>query len=557
MRLLGWVSDERDVALAGVAVDLVADGSVHSARSTATGAVLTAAPAGRYRAALQKDGYGSKWTDVEVGGPPGRLRLLSDAVTGYVWPKWSAAGSAAEVLVHAAEPYAVELWRYGWEKELVQPLGYDSHAPGAWRQVVPDGDYTTTGVGWRDPLRVVAPARSGLYFAHVRTASGRFTCLPWIVAPARPTAPVAVLASAATWNAYNAFGGRSNYVNPERLPGAPAVNPRQELKRYALPGAEEWESEVYAPLSFERPEPANVVAEHERITDPIVGRDACGLASAEWRLLGWLEREGFAHDLYADVQLHFGAVDLSAYRVLVLGAHPEYWSRPMYDRVKAWVHEEGGRLVYLGGNGLNCEIELPDESTMIVRNGDGRALDAHRDVWESRFGMRHEPEANLLGIGFTRAGMFTGAPYEVRDASSWAFAGTGLRDGDRFGARCLHTRCPGGASGHEMDKLSPSSPDSVHVIAKGTNPGGSGAEMAHYETASGGAVFAAGSIAYVAALPVDDGVAAVTRNVVRRYSDVEPSGADASTPASRRASAAAASSTTSRPRSGSATDGSP
>lgn len=520
MDLLGWVSDEHDVALADVAVELVANAGRFATRSTAAGAILTDAPPGRYRAALSLPGHGAKWTDVQVGGPPARLRLLSDRLTGYVWPKWAPAGAPAQVRVHAAAPYAMELWRYGWEKERVRALGYDVHAPAAWRQAIPDGDCAATGVGWSDPAHVVAPDRSGLYSVHVRTARGEFAALPWIVAPDRPQAPIAVLASTATWNAYNAFGGRSNYISPEGLPPEPAVDLRQTLKRYTQPGAEEWEAEAYAPLSFDRPEPTNTVGEHERITDPVQGRDACGLASAEWRLLGWMERERLPYDLYADVQLHFGEVDLSAYRVLVLASHPEYWSVAMYERVKRWVHEESGRLVYLGGNGLNCAVDFPDHRTMVVDNGDGRVLNAHRDEWESRFGMRHEPEANLLGIGFTRAGMMTGAPYRVLDADAWMFAGTGLRAGDLLGVRCLHTRCPGGASGHEMDKLSPSSPAGVQVVAKGLNPDGSGAEMAWYEAPRGGMVFSAGSISFPCALPVDDAAAAVTRNVLRRFAEL-------------------------------------
>ena len=33
-------------------------------------------------------------------------------------------------------------------------------------------------------------------------------------------------------------------------------------------------------------------------------------------MLGWLEREGFEHDLYSDHQLHDGTLDLDAYRAL-------------------------------------------------------------------------------------------------------------------------------------------------------------------------------------------------------------------------------------------------
>ena len=46
----------------------------------------------------------------------------------------------------------------------------------------------------------------------------------------------------------------------------------------------------------------------------------------------------------------------------------------MYDRLKSWVFERGGRLMYLGGNGLNCDVEFLDESTCIYRNEDCRQL---------------------------------------------------------------------------------------------------------------------------------------------------------------------------------------
>ena len=181
-----------------------------------------------------------------------------------------------------------------------------------------------------------------------------------------------MLASNITWNAYNNFGGRSNYIHPDKLPPTPTVNARLELKRYTDPSTSTTTAIDYAPLSFDRPEPINHVPEHVQATDPIAGRAACHLAPAEWRLLAWLERERLDYDYYAETQLHFGQLDLDAYRVLVLSTHPEYWSRQMYDRVKQWVFERGGRLVYLGGNGLNCDVEFIDEQTCIYRNEDER-----------------------------------------------------------------------------------------------------------------------------------------------------------------------------------------
>ena len=77
-------------------------------------------------------------------------------------------------------------------------------------------------------------------------------------------------------------------------------------------------------------------------------------------------------------------------------------------------------------------------------------------------------------------------------------------------------RCPGGASGHETDKISPSSPKNVVLIAKGTNVDDGGADMLTFETPSGGRVFSAGSITYVSCLPVDDGLSRITKNIIEK-----------------------------------------
>jgi len=528
--LIGYTSDERYVALPDVMLEFRAGERSFEARSRASGAVHADVPPGEYEVVLYRHGFGSKRVRMTVAqnGAPYHFRLLSDGLFGYAWPKWGRAGESSEFRVHSVEPYQLELWRYGWEKQFVTSLGwYDEHGPRATMQITPDGDYTQTGVrfnerGYTSPhhkQRVAAPEKSGLYYFHASTESGSHFSFPWIVAPRVPTAKVAVLASNITWNAYNAFGGRSNYINADQLPPTPTVNSRQELRRYTDVEHVNYDREDYAPLSFDRPEPINSIRREERITDPIEGRAACHVAPAEWRLLGWLEREHFEYDLYAETQLQAGQLNLADYQVLILSTHPEYWSRAMYDRVKQWVFEAGGRLVYLGGNGLNCEVEFLDERTMIVRNGDVRRLRAARDRYDSRFAMRHESEASLLGVVFTDSGIMTAAPYRVVDGTHWAFEGTGLKEGDIFGRECLHMRCPGGASGHETDKRSPRSPSNTRLLAKGMNPDGGGAEMVHYETPSGGQVFSAGSICYPSSLPVDEGVSRVTANVVRRFLD--------------------------------------
>jgi hypothetical protein len=528
--LIGYVSDERYVALPDVALELESldrSAAPVCVRSSASGAVYADLTPGAFRVTLAKDGFGSKRVTATVSaGKPYQFRLLADGLLGYAWPKWVRAGEASEFRVHSAEAYKLTLWRYGIVKELVRNIGwFDEHGPRATVQITPDGDYSQTGAQWNrfgytsphHKQYVTAPDRSGLYYFHAKSESGRFFAFPWIVAPATPGARIAVLASNITWNAYNSFGGRSNYIHPDRLPPTPTVNARLELKRYTDPNHVNYDTRDYAPLSFDRPEPINHIPEEVQVTDPIEGRAACHVAPAEWRLLGWLEREGFAYDYYAETQLHFGELDLDAYSVLILSTHPEYWSRQMYDAVKAWVFQRGGRLIYLGGNGLNADVEFLDEQTCIIRNDDERRLRDPGGRYESRFHLRHESEANLLGVVYDDRGIMTAAPYRVADAGHWVFAGTGLQNGDTFGEACLHQRVPGGASGHETDKRSASSPPNTHLLARGLNPNDGGGEMVIHEPGGGGAVFSVGSICWPSSLLVDDAVSAITANVLRRF----------------------------------------
>ena len=98
----------------------------------------------------------------------------------------------------------------------------------------------------------------------------------------------------------------------------------------------------------------------------------------------------------------------------------------------------------------------------------------------------------------------------------WVLAGTGLKKGDRFGLKTLHERYGDGASGHETDKVSPSSPKNVQVLARGLNPDDGGAHLVFFETPSGGAVFSTGSITYVSALLCEEITSRITANVLER-----------------------------------------
>src|SRR5207237_7642245 len=142
--LVGFVSDERYVALADVLLEFQRDGLSIEARSRASGAVHAQVEPGPYDVTLSKPGFGAKRVQMTAApGQPYQFRLLADGLLGYAWPKWVRCGEKAEFRVHSVEAYKIDLWRYGWEKELAAKIGwFDEHGPLATMQITPDGDYT-------------------------------------------------------------------------------------------------------------------------------------------------------------------------------------------------------------------------------------------------------------------------------------------------------------------------------------------------------------------------------------------------------------------------------
>jgi len=243
MSLIGHVSSEEYLALHDVSVVFERSGDVvFHTKSLATGAILADLEAGDYRVTFARDGYVPKHVDITLPAKePFNFRLPSTKLVGYMSPRWSVSGENSKIRISSATSCRVELFRYGKEKESHGVITWlDEHGPRAMTQVIPDGDIAQSGckfgtVGFPNPgmtWSIKAPEKSGMYYIHLENEGGEFFSMPWIVAPKKPTAKIAVLAATNNWNAYNNYGGRGNYINPEGLPEKPTVNARQDLSRY-------------------------------------------------------------------------------------------------------------------------------------------------------------------------------------------------------------------------------------------------------------------------------------------------------------------------------------
>ena len=295
-------------------------------------------------------------------------------------------------------------------------------------------------------LRVVRAGDwpSGLYFVRATATDGRVGYAPFIVRPRRlGTQRVAVVLATNTWAAYN-FGdadgdgwGDSWYVSGRYR----SVDLRRPFLDFGVPFRfHDWDLEFVA----------------------------------------WLNRTGRAVDFLSDDDLDGVATGdelARRYDLVVFPGHEEYVTRHEYDVIERY-RNAGGNLAFLAANNLYRRVDRVGAT--LVRRAPWRMLG--------------RPESSVVGVQYV--GSDHGqrqAGYTVTGAGSapWAFADTGLADGDLFGRY-----------GIEIDARTPASPHGIEVLARITDLLGAGrsAEMTYYETPAGAKVFAAGVINFGASL---------------------------------------------------------
>ena len=280
--------------------------------------------------------------------------------------------------------------------------------------------------------------------------------------------------------------------------------------------------------------------------------------NADLQMVAWFEKLGFAVDVLTDHDVQADGVNLlSSYKLAVTGTHPEYYSAQMLDCLHNFVENDGGRLMYMGGNGFYWVTAFLKDDPRIIeiqRWGGTQAWAAPPGEYYLGFtgemgGLwraRGRAPQKLTGVGFIaqgqdRASWFRANPDSVHPEASWIFEGVGSRE--KIGDHGPHQE---GAAGLELDWYDPAlgSPGWAKVVASSEGHsrfmlearenlgcsmpfmGGDmnakvRADMVYFKTTKSGAVFSTGSISWCGALShngCDNDVSRITENVVRRFS---------------------------------------
>ncbi|MDH4146009.1 MAG: N,N-dimethylformamidase, partial [Acidimicrobiia bacterium] len=412
--------------------------------------------------------------------------------------------------------------------------------------------------GWESDARFTVPEglRSGVYAFRVTGPTGEVDHTPFVVRPPAPDTKavgerprVVFLLPTATYLAY-----ANHRMTIEGADFFPNRNRLSREFRYIRD-----HPEVGLSMYEYHPDRSGVIYSSRRRPVLNLKPGADGWAfSADTVILAFLERGELDFDVLTDEDLHRAGVEgLRPYQVVVTGSHPEYYSTAMLDALEGFLGE-GGRLMYLGGNGFYWRVAFSPEldGVMEVR----RAEDGTRGwiaepgeyhhQWGGEYGglwRRNGRPPNLVaGIGFAAQGFDRAAPYRRLPASfdsraAWIFDGVEADDvvGDYGVGR--------GAAGQEIDRFDPTLGSPPHTVVLATSTEHSDemlrtkeellatrpvmadpkirADMVFFETPNGGGVFSVGSIAWYGALPHDgwdNDVARITTNVLTRFADPEP-----------------------------------
>jgi N,N-dimethylformamidase len=427
-----------------------------------------------------------------------------------------------------------------------------------------DDDFEDSG--WEADFEFLVPAdlRSGFYAAHLRGA-GEEDHIPFFVSPpaGERSAGIAYLAPTNTYLAYANERLLSNSGGAD-FSGLTNIPIEMHQLDVVLGEHREYGGSIYdlhtdgsgiAYSSSRRP----IVSMRPTHRHWVTG--APRALAFDLYLVDWLEEKGFAYDVFTDEDLHFqGLQRLSGYKVVLTGSHPEYWSAPMLDALETYL-ADGGRLMYLGGNGFYWATAFDPERPHVIEVRRGIAGSR---VWNSHPGeqqmastgemcgiWRHlgRPPNEITGIGFAGQGWDLDTPGYRRlpdshDARA-AFIFEGIGDDEEIGEFGLVMN---GAAGDELDRADHTLGTPHHALVLATSAGlhsdyylvchedmlvtqkqihGSDnpnvrADMVYFETPGDGAVFSVGSINWLGSLShngYDNNVSRITENVLRRFAD--------------------------------------
>jgi hypothetical protein len=398
----------------------------------------------------------------------------TNAVEGYASEAGALPGSLVRLHVstNPAARYRVEIFRLGWYggaggRRLRCIPGCNRDEPGRRQPLPPrpaqDPHSAPVRANWSvtDTFRVGRHWVSGYYLIRFILTSGPNRGLAsWtfliVREPPGRVSQILVQVPVNTWQAYNAWGGKSLYDTKTR-------------------------GRAYR-VSFDRP----------------FNAEAQSPFWYELQLVRFLERNGYDVSYQTDLDTHRAPRSLLSHRLVITAGHDEYWTKEMRDGFDA-ARDAGINVAFMGSNTGYWQHRYEDG---------GRTLFGYKSMYDPEPNLRLKtamfrdvgrPECELMGVQhqFIHPPQYAPHDYTVTEAARsdpW-FAGTGLSRGDKITD----------VLGPEYDVLNPWPDTCVHPGLKVLfhfegYPTMQNGDAVRYTAPSGAQIFASGAQRFTWAL---------------------------------------------------------
>ncbi len=471
---------------------------------------------------LVASAFGSNPIQLENAKPGTTGWQLSNGATNHQIEGYASAatvnrGGSISLFTNTADStYAIDIFRMGWYGGLGgRRMLPTIQLSGTAQTACPVVDTTTSLLecNWINPYVLNVPYdpndptnwASGVYIAKLTgLTSGYQSRIIFVVRDDSSTSAYVFQSSVNTYQAYNAWGGKSLYTY-NSSGGIAATK-----------------------VSFNRP-----------YDD---GRGAGQFFAYEINMLRFLEREGYDVSYISDVDLHENPSVLSNHQAALAVGHSEYWSYQMRTSFQN-ARDSGKGLGFISSNNIYWQARYEPS---LVNGSPDRTLVCYKDYTKDPVYLAGDPsqyylvtvrwrdfpvnlpENTLVGLMYQNDGV-TG-DIVVSGASNPLFNTTGLQNGTHLI----------GLLGKEADHLYAGAPPGIQLLAHSPYTVGATtyfADMSVYTASSGANVFDAGTFklpwgldSYGNNAPVNPGVQQLVRNVLANLIGDQPPIANAGGP---------------------------
>lgn len=395
---------------------------------------------------------------------------------------------AAELYVHAKGPFYVSV-RHATQNDAPEwrSPNFPCHAQSACFDV-------WGGLNWSDPVTIpLSNLRDGAHIVDIipQDEAAQMYRIPMLVR--HEWRSVIVVSSTNTWNAYNKFGGISNYYcGAIPLPLRPLFFILQSTGRcFRLS-----DRIVIPTVPLPKRRPLHNINDELRALQSDREIGASHLYRGELCLLRSLDKLGIPYSVASDEDVENFDINKSSTKIVFFNTHSEYWSDLGISALNNLI-SRGISVAFLSGNNIYRRVQRTESGLQVI--------DQMVNIDET---------ARLIGAGYDALGYQTFAGYRVIEPDHWLFSNCSELQSNGYFGRGDGTSAHPGGSGHETDKIRPSS-EGFQLLAMGENAEG-GASMVCKDLPGGGFVFNASSVSFTAMLEADASLPQLIENMVER-----------------------------------------